>query len=238
MTNLLNHLTISLWKDSAIQNNEILASLIEEKGKARILEVGTYDGSWIIERVKKIKNPEIYGIDVDEQSLKLSSAKGIKVIKANADDPLPFKSGFFDVVSANQIIEHLTNVDGFVKEVHRVLKPKGYLVLSTENLSSWHNIFALLLGWQAFSQHISRKLNIGNPLRIHPERKNLRSTSGMHIKIFTPRGLTDLVKLYGFKIEKFYGAGYYPFFYPLSRLFSRLDPIHSVFIGLKAKKIK
>jgi SAM-dependent methyltransferase len=227
----------TIWHQSASQNNEILASFIEPSNKhQRILDLGCEEGIRILERIEgKIKFPEIYGVDVDPQLIKKAKKRGIKAICANAEKPLPFESNFFDVVSANQIIEHLVNIDGFVKEIYRLTKPKGYLVLATENLSSWHNIFALLLGWQAFSQHISSIRNIGNPLRLRGS--TTCEYNSTHIKIFTPRGLKELITLGGFKVEKFFGAGYYPFPPPFSRILSYIDSTHAAFIGLKARKI-
>jgi len=139
-----------------------------------------------------------------------------------------------DLVSANQIIEHLVNVDRFASEIYRVLKPNGYLILSTENLSSWHNIFALILGWQAFSQHISQIKNIGNPFRL----SNWEDIPAYytHVKIFTPKGLKDLFKTHNFQIIDFFGASYYPFPPPLSSILGKIDPRHSPFIGIKARK--
>ncbi len=225
---------LTLWFDSAIQNNKTLAYYIEPTTKARVLEIGCYNGTLIVERVGNIEKPDIYGIDIDPDAVSASKRLGIKAVKGDVEDGLPFDSNFFDIVSANQIIEHLVNVDKFIKEIYRVLRPKGYLVLSTENLSSWHNIFALCLGWQAFSQHISTLRNVGNPLRL-AKYEGYRP-SGMHVKIFTPRGLRELFELYGFKIEKSYGAGYYPFPPLVSRLLSHIDPLHAPFIGFKARK--
>ena len=60
----------------------------------------------------------------------------------------PIKDNSVDVVVSDQVIEHLTDVvDNFVKEIFRILKPEGYAVISTENLSSWNNLFALLFGY-------------------------------------------------------------------------------------------
>jgi SAM-dependent methyltransferase len=72
---------------------------------------------------------------------------------------------FFDVIFSNQVIEHLDYPDNFVREAFRVLKTDGYVVVATENMASWHNIFALLLGYQDFSsQGPSREYRMGNPL--------------------------------------------------------------------------
>lgn len=225
-----------IWHDSAYLNNRTLAGLIEPKEKAKILDIGVYRGEMIIERVRKIKNPDIYATDISKKALLSSKKLGIKAIRHNAETKLPFKANFFDIVSANQIIEHLLNIDLFIEEIHRVLKPKGYLLISTENLSSWHNLFALLIGWQAFSQHLSYKKNIGNPARLG-FLENFEHES-MHVKIFTLKGLKELLELYKFRIEFSFGAGYYPFPPPISNYLAKFDPNHAAFIGIKARKIK
>lgn len=232
---LKSYLT-NVWTDSAILNNQILKSLVTSAKKAKILDLGCGTGELIIERVSAINYPEIYAVEIDETHFRQIKKLGIKVKKTDIEKGLPYKDNYFDIISANQIIEHLVNVDYFMEEIYRVLKPGGYVILSTENLSSWHNLFALLLGWQAFSQHISTKKNIGNPLKLNLEvgGKNY----DCHIKIFTPRGLTELAQLNKLKVENLYGAGYYPFGGFISKLLSKLDPTHSAFIGIKARKIK
>lgn len=225
-----------LWIKAAELNNENLISTIEPAKKAKILDIGTHNGTWIINRLGNIQKPEVHGIDIRPEAVSASKKLGIKAIRWDANNGLPYKANFFDVVFANQIIEHVVNVDLLVEETFRVLKPKGYLVISTENLSAWHNIFALCLGWQAFSQTISTKKNVGNPLRLG-NMENYES-SGVHIKILTLRGLRELIELYGFRVEKTYGAGHYPFPPLISKLLSQLDPSHAAFIGLKARKIK
>ena len=223
----------NIWHDSAKLNNDILKSQITSKKKARILDIGFFRGDLAVERFQNIAQPEIYGIDIDPKAIISAKKFKIKTIKYDLEKGLPYKSNFFDIISANQIIEHLVDIDLFVQEIYRVLKPKGYVVLSTENLSSWHNIFALTLGWQAFSQHISRRSYIGNPLRLQ---KTKGEHEDIHIKIFTPRGLKDLFTIYNFKVEVAFGAGYYPFWGLPSYLLSKLDPTHCAFIGIKARK--
>lgn len=225
---------INIWLDSARLNNQTLASLVKPARNLKILDIGTSHGREIKKIVKNIKNPQIYGVDIERKAVIQAKKLGITTVLANIEKGLPFSSNFFDLVVANQIIEHIHNVDFFIKEIKRVLKKNGHLLLATENLSSWHNIFALLLGWQAFSQHISTLANVGNPMRM--ANYTGYDISGMHDKIFTPRGLKELIELYGFKIEKFFGAGYYPFTSIISRFLSKVDPIHTSFIGLKAKK--
>ncbi|EKD57107.1 MAG: type 11 methyltransferase [uncultured bacterium] len=234
ITRLFNKYLNYLWLKSAEQNNRILISRINRANFAKVLDIGCDSGKLIIERVQNIRKPEIYGIDIRSEAVSSSRKLGIRTKKGNAEKGLPFHSNFFDIVSANQIIEHLVNVDRFASEIYRVLKPNGYLILSTENLSSWHNIFALILGWQAFSQHISQIKNIGNPFRL----SNWEDIPAYytHVKIFTPKGLKDLFKTHNFQIIDFFGASYYPFPPPLSSILGKIDPRHSPFIGIKARK--
>ena len=42
----------------------------------------------------------------------------------------------FDLITAVEIIEHLENPHHFLREISKLLKPKGYLVLSTPNIDS------------------------------------------------------------------------------------------------------
>ncbi|MBI2011689.1 class I SAM-dependent methyltransferase [Candidatus Daviesbacteria bacterium] len=225
----------SLWHKSAWSNNQTLSFLIKSEKKAKILDLGTYRPELIIERVKQIKNPEIYVVDIDKETIKLCKKAGLHSLQRNLEKPLPFKDNFFDLITANQIIEHLVNVDLFIEEIYRVLKPNGYLLISTENLSSWHNIFALLMGWQAFSQHISKKQGIGNPIRLQ---KDSHTENSIHIHIFTLKGLLELLELNNFKIINTFGSGYYPLPTFFAKFFTKLDICHSAFIGVKAQKIK
>jgi hypothetical protein len=46
------------------------------------------------------------------------------------------------------VIEHLPATDNFMREIARVLAQEGYAPVSTNNLSCWHNVASLALGWQ------------------------------------------------------------------------------------------
>lgn len=54
----------------------------------------------------------------------------------------PFPDDCFDVVFSSEVIEHTPDPPGAVAEFHRILKPRGHLVLSTPN-SAWHWLVSL-----------------------------------------------------------------------------------------------
>lgn len=217
-------------------NSDVILSFLETNPNAALIDLGCNDGSWTIELAKKVNTKNVWGLDIVDDQLSSAKEKGISVVKGDLNSKLSFEDKSFDIVHANQVIEHLHDTDNFLSEIHRILKPGGYAVLSTENLSSWHNIFALVLGFQPFSMaNFSRKGNIGNPLSLWNKNtmNNVPSTSWLHNRLFTYFGLNDLVKRHGFKVECNITSGYYP----LPGVLSRLDRIHGHWMAIKIVKL-
>lgn len=219
-----------MWINSYEQNLNNILELVEINKKAYFVDLGCDDGNWSIRVAKKIKTSNIFGVDYIDTQLIKAKKLGIKVKKGNLNEKLQFPNNYFDAIHSNQVIEHLTEIDIYVSEIYRVLKPGGYVIISTENLSSWHNVISLILGWQAFSQHISKKYHIGNPMSPHFE-EDLKE-GWTHVIIFTYYSLQEIFKQYGFTIESVMGAGYYP----MPSIFAKIDPRHSHFITIKARK--
>ena len=51
--------------------------------------------------------------------------------QAYADKDIPFEKESFDVVTALEILEHVRDLDGFINECMRVLKPGGMFIATT-----------------------------------------------------------------------------------------------------------
>jgi 2-polyprenyl-3-methyl-5-hydroxy-6-metoxy-1,4-benzoquinol methylase len=65
-------------------------------------------------------------------------------IEGDLNDRLPIPSDSFDVVVAAEVIEHLENPRAVCRELFRLLRPGGHLLLSTPNNESWRSMVALL----------------------------------------------------------------------------------------------
>lgn len=64
---------------------------------------------------------------------------GAEAIRFQVHDlhlPLPF-DGEFDLVVSGLVLEHLRDLDGFFREVHRALKPGGRAVISAMHPAMW-----------------------------------------------------------------------------------------------------
>lgn len=232
------------WEEAKIDRKEhILSQLEVGKDNIKLLDCGCDNGQFTLRLAAKLNTKQIYGIEVNETAIPEAKQRGIEVKKSDLNFKFPFRSNSFDVVVADQVIEHLWELDNFVSEIYRVLRPGGYTIISTENLASWHNICALLLGMQPFSGPTpsARKVIGYHPLM--PDRKTMLKehknslTMPPHIKVVTLNALVKLFGSYKFEMEEMKGIGYLPFRGLLSSLFANIDPNHSFFITIKCRKV-
>jgi len=223
----------NIYNDAVKLNYKNIYSLLDKSKDHNLLDLGCDDGVLTKKLAKKIGTNKMYGVDVVDERIKLAKRNKIIVKKFDLNEQFDFEDNFFDVIHANQVIEHLFNTDNFLYEVNRVLKKDGYAIISTENASSWCNIFASIMGWQIFSltNFSSRKASIGNPFSLHKDNNN-EFISWNHVRVYNIRGLIEYVELFGFKVEQVKGAGYFP----LPSNFGNIDTTHSHFITLKIRK--
>lgn len=205
------------------------------EGGGIVLGCGCATGELSRKVAQKVGARCLIGIDLNQAALVASVGTPLLPLQADLNEPFPLVDESVDVVSSDQVIEHLPIPDHFVTEIYRVLKPGGYAVICTENLSAIQNLLALMLGQQAFSQHVSRQWALGNVFSPH-YRQNLSKAGPLHIHIFTPRGLRDIFEAYGFHVESFRGIGYFPLPMAIGQLLAWIDPIHAYFIAVKVRK--
>ncbi len=172
----------------------ITLSLFKETG-GKLLDIGCYDGEKTM-RIAKVTNAEPHGTDILEDQLALAKKRGVNAsfMDCNAQAPFPFADEAFDAMYCGDVIEHIYSPDWLLKEMKRLLKKDGYIVITTPNLSSWKNRIALLLGWQPFFTEVSTEWKVGNP--------RVSGLPSGHIRVFTWRALKELVGRYGFIIEE------------------------------------
>ncbi len=216
-------------------NSRNIYSMLEKNPKARLLDLGCFEGEFTVKLGVYIGTDKLYGVDIEPTVLQKAKKRGVQVKIGDVGKKFPYPNNYFNVVHGNQVIEHICDSDMFLSEIYRVLKPDGYAVLSTENASSWINIFAGIMGWQIFSlTNISaRRLGIGNPLAMFRLQK-IRYASFGHVRIYNFYGLKEYAEIMGFTVECISGAGYFP----LPASIGKIDKIHAHFITIKIRKPK
>jgi SAM-dependent methyltransferase len=79
------------------------------------------------------KRPGSIGLDICPHA-------GVDIV-ADLNGCLPVKDGQFDAVNADQVLEHVADLPGLVREIHRVLRPSGILVAHVPYFrSSWAHV--------------------------------------------------------------------------------------------------
>jgi ubiquinone/menaquinone biosynthesis C-methylase UbiE len=121
----------SFWYFEARAN--LIRNLLKKKSfenkKLKILDVGCGTGAnnSVLSEFGKV-----YSLDSSKIPLKICEQKGIKnLFLGDAQDMKMFKDQSFDIVCAIELIEHLPKDKKFLKECHRILKKKGFLIMTT-----------------------------------------------------------------------------------------------------------
>ncbi|MFX1575116.1 MAG: class I SAM-dependent methyltransferase [Promethearchaeota archaeon] len=104
-----------------------------------ILDIGCGGGGNIKRFAEIIIDGEIYGIDYSETAVfisrnvnKIYIEKGIVKIYQGSVSSLPFNDNYFDLVTGFEVYYFWSDLIRDLKEIYRVLKPNGYLILVNE----------------------------------------------------------------------------------------------------------
>lgn len=240
--NLINNFLKKIGDEAGNRRREQVLAVLPHRSKSAYLDCGCGDGEFTLQMANKIGTKNIYGIEIIDSEIKKAKKNGIKVNKVDLDSIFPYPDNKFSVITAIQVIEHLFEVDNFVSEIYRILKPGGIVVISTENLASLHNIAALLIGLQpSTGPYISQKYSIGfHPLNkvhviAHEKNEYLKVMRG-HTRVMAYRSFIQLFKTYGFKVVDQKTAGYYPFPSFIANPLADLDKWHALDVILKLQK--
>jgi SAM-dependent methyltransferase len=218
-----------LFRATEDENRRVILSAMPPRPGATLLDLGCGDGAWTMKVAAHTRADRVLGVEFIEEFADRAARAGVEIVGADLGERLPLADGSIDVVHSNQVIEHVPKTDAFMREIARVLRPGGYALVSTNNLSSWHNIVSLMLGWQPPPCHVSDELIVGNPGNI-VEGMESYSPGQTHLRIFTGRALAGLASHHGLRLEAKLAAGYYPVPVRIARLLARLDPLHAAFL--------
>ncbi len=179
-------------------------------GKLRVLDVGLGTAADILNVQETLapREVELYGLESYAPYVKAAREKKITVVSSNIEkDRFPFEDQYFDVVLANQVIEHTKEVFWIFSEVSRILKAGGVAIIGVPNLASLHNRIMLALGMQPSSIEML----------------------GPHVRGITKGGFRRFITTDGyFELLKVRGSNFYPFPAAVARPLSRLLPAMSV----------
>lgn len=127
-------------KFAGINNNSVL------------LDIGCNTGH-LLKTIRKFnKNCQCWGVDIEPKIMTLQIENcHFKIADARN---LPFQESYFDIVFVLDILEHIRDVENAIKEIRRVLKPNGLVVLSGPT-ESWFYKFCRFLQFGQVEKNVT-----------------------------------------------------------------------------------
>ena len=162
--------------------------------QGNVLDVGAIPPT-LTGALKKHKY-KVIGLDRDAERYKtITQSLSVEILQCDIEiEKLPFGDDKFDTITFNEVFEHLRINPVFtMKEILRVLKPGGRLLLSTPNLTSAYGIINLLFNSRAYS--------CAKDLFTEYDKVNEFGMMG-HMREYTAYEACSFLERIGFSIEK------------------------------------
>ncbi len=169
-----------VWRAGQRRRLEMIVRLAGERLRGCILEDGCGIGMYV-EHLSPFGGT-VVGLEYDFERAAEAGRRGPHIINA-AGESVPLPSGTFDLVLSHEVLEHVRDDRLAVREMVRLLKPAGRIVLFVPNRGypfETHGIY-----WQG-------KYRFGNKLFVNYLPRNLRDKLAPHVRVYSKRDLEKL----------------------------------------------
>ena len=178
------------------KREDLVLSMIDNSNDNKcIVDLGCLYGGFPKKLTEMFPHSKIIAGDYLDDHLEISRLlyPEIKHIykKLNAYD-LDLKNSSVDILTFQEVIEHLEGAAQSIKEINRVLKIGGELILSTPTAYYWRDM------WQAFKYEMLKKYRKKN-LPLSDSVYFQEHEWNRHIYSWTPSTLYTLLKVNGFE---------------------------------------
>jgi len=175
---------------------DLIFSLLKSKN-GLALDLGCGTGNYTLELFKR--GFEVIGVDISKEMLKIAKKKFPKSFFIRADAyKLPFKKETFDLVLSITMFEFIKKPEEVLKEIYKILKPGGELIIGTMNDRSL---------WFFFKKFKSLFVE----------------TAYRYANFYTPSELKKICLSCGFREIEVRGIIYLPSFFPFLNFAKKLD---------------
>lgn len=192
----VHKIEISKWPRNRFEASIFFAG----SGKSTI-DIGCGNGQCLYSLEGRFST--LYGLELSrkraDDARRNLTGIGAVILCANVEAGVPELEGdCFDVVICSDVLEHLVDVFAAFREMTRILKPGGRLVLNTPNFAKVKNRIRLLFG--VFGSTSASEEGFGNN---DPE----QLLDGGHLHYFTFSMLDRLCTMFGYEEVKHFGFG-------------------------------
>jgi 2-polyprenyl-3-methyl-5-hydroxy-6-metoxy-1,4-benzoquinol methylase len=117
-------------KSIALKNKLNLINT-QQPSKGRLLDIGAGTGEFL--SVAKYDGWQTIGVEPSERAKAIAESKGVSFVEQTKE----LANQSFDVISMWHVLEHVPDLDQQIKELKRLLKPTGTLIIAVPNFKSF-----------------------------------------------------------------------------------------------------
>jgi len=111
------------------KTRDVVLELLSEEKKGRVLDAGA--GPGILSRMLSEAGFQVAACDINPGGFQV---EGVKCDKADLNQKLPYGDESFDHAALIETIEHLENPWNTLREINRIVKKGGAIIVTTPNL--------------------------------------------------------------------------------------------------------
>lgn len=170
-----------VWRAGQERRLEMIRSGAGDRVYGQVLVDGCGVGSYLSRLVEQAKLA--VGLDIELERALEAHQKAAAVTCGNGEQ-LPFPPDYFDLILSHEVIEHVGDDRAAMREIFRVLKPGGRLVLFCPNRGypfETHGIY-----WHG-------KYHFGNIPLVNYLPRRLRDRLAPHVKVYNISDLNGLL---------------------------------------------
>lgn len=147
----------------------------------RLIDIGCGEGRFGEIVKATLPECEVWGIEPTDAAAAEAKKRCDRLIHSPLDDVDEIPSSFFDVVTMNDVLEHLPYSEPALRIARRILKQDGHLILSLPNVGYYLNLRDLIFknSW---------------------EYKEYGVLDRTHLRFFTQRSAANLLEANGFRV--------------------------------------
>jgi ubiquinone/menaquinone biosynthesis C-methylase UbiE len=168
----------------------IVRGLLGEAHFPRILELGYGSGVFMPELAHRCD--ELYGIDPHPKQREVTEVlarHGIRAeLHSGSAESLPFPDGHFDAIVSVSALEYVPDIERCCREMRRVLKPGGTLVICTPGFSPLLDLALRVGTGESANQYSDRRERLLPTLKRHfttESEKSFPPFAGRLVRLYT-----------------------------------------------------
>jgi SAM-dependent methyltransferase len=198
---------------------EMLVKIASEDAGGRYLEIGAGNGAVLLsllDRYDELVATELSPTRARALAACFAGHRRVHVVCGDIErDRLDYPDGHFATVALCDVIEHLLDPIAALKELHRLLRPGGRLLIATPNIAKWTRRVKLALGF------FPSTASLDEGLLAYDRRTPTELLDEGHFHYFTFRSLRRIcIERVGFRRVDTLGYGRTPLSRHLPTLFS------------------